>query len=118
MKKALLILTALSAAVLLSTSALAETRGKSLKRAVSEIRKANFIEAEKIYRGLLEKDQTDKEARLGLSFALIKQIKLQEAYENAAQVIVADPLSSRGFALLGTALLRSGEFRNSVESLI
>jgi Flp pilus assembly protein TadD len=74
MKKALLILTALSAAVLLSTSALAETRGKSLKRAVSEIRKANFTEAEKIYRGLLEKDQTDKEARLGLSFALIKQI--------------------------------------------
>jgi tetratricopeptide (TPR) repeat protein len=117
MKKALRILTALSAAILLSTSALAETRGKSLKRAVSEIRKANFIEAEKIYRGLLEKDQTDNEARLGLSFALIKQIKLQEAYENAAQVIAADPLSSRGFALLGTALLRSGEFRNSVEAL-
>jgi len=117
MKKALRILTALSAAVLLSTSVLAETRGKSLKRAVSEIRKANFTEAEQIYRRLLEKDQTDNEARLGLSFTLIKQIKLQEAYENAAQVIAADPLSSRGFALLGTALLRSGEFRNSVEAL-
>jgi tetratricopeptide (TPR) repeat protein len=117
MKKALRILTALSAAVLLSTSALAETRGKSLKRAESEMRKANFTEAEKIYRRLLEKDQTDKEARLGLSFTLVKQIKLQEAYENAAQVIAADPLNSRGFALLGTALLRSGEFRNSVEAL-
>ena len=117
MKKALLILTALSAAVLLSTSALAETRGKSLKRAESEIRKANLTEAEKIYRRLLEKDQTDKEARLGLSFTLVKQIKLQEAYENAAQVIAADPLNSRGFALLGTALLRTGEFRNSVEAL-
>ncbi len=117
MKKALRILTTLSAAVLLSTSVLAESRGKSLKRAESEIRKANFTEAEKIYRRLLEKDQTDKEARLGLSFALIKQIKMQEAYENAAQVIAADPLSSRGFALLGTALLRSGEFRNSIEAL-
>ena len=117
MKKALRILTALSAAVLLSTSALAETRGKSLKRAESEMRKANFTEAEKIYRRLLEKDQTDKEARLGLSFTLVKQVKLQEAYENAAQVIAADPLNSRGFALLGTALLRSGEFRNSVEAL-
>jgi tetratricopeptide (TPR) repeat protein len=117
MKKALRILTALSAAVLLSTSALAETRGKSLKRAESEMRKANFTEAEKIYRRLLEKDQTDKEARLGLSFTLVKQIKLQEAYENAAQVIAADPLNSRGFALLGTALLRSGEFRNSIEAL-
>jgi tetratricopeptide (TPR) repeat protein len=117
MKNAFRIMTVLLAAVLLSVSALAETRGKSLKRAAKEIRNANFSEAEKIYRGLLEKDQTDKEARLGLSFALVKQIKLQEAYENAAQVIAADPLNSRGFALLGTALLRSGEFRNSVEAL-
>src|SRR5215475_1170867 len=117
MKKALRILTVLSAAVLLSTSAWAETRGKSLKRAESEIRKANFTEAEMIYRRLLEKDQTDKEARLGLSFTLIKQIKLQEAYETAAQVIATDPLNARAFALLGTSLLRSGEFRNSVEAL-
>jgi len=117
MTNALRILTVLLTAVLLSASALAETRDKALKRAGGEIRKANYIEAEKIYRYLLEKDQTDKEARLGLSFALVKQIKLQEAYENAAQVIAADPLSSRAFSLLGTALLRSGEFRNSVEAL-
>jgi tetratricopeptide (TPR) repeat protein len=117
MKNALRILTVLVAAVLLSASAWAETRGKSLKRAEGEVRKANYTEAEKIYRRLLEKDQSDKEARLGLSFTLVKQIKLQEAYENAAQVIAADPLNSRGFALLGTSLLRSGEFRNSVEAL-
>src|SRR5262245_18605250 len=117
MKKALRILTVLLAAALLPVAASAETRGKSLKRAEGEMRKANFTEAEKIYRRLLDKDQTDKEARLGLSFTLVKQIKLQEAYENAAQVIAADPLNARGFALLGTALLRSGEFRNSVEAL-
>jgi len=117
MINALRILTVLLTVVLLSTAALAETRNKALKRAGGEIRKANYTEAEKIYRRLLEKDQTDKEARLGLSFALVKQIKLQEAYENAAQVIAADPLSSRAFALLGTALLRSGEFRNSIEAL-
>ncbi len=101
----------------LCMTALAESRGKSLKRGESEMRKANFVEAEKIYRGLLEKDPMDKDAHLGLSFSLIKQIKLQEAYEHAAQVIAADPLSARAFALLGTALLRSGEFRNSVEAL-
>ncbi len=117
MKNALRLLAALLAALSLFAPAFAETRGKSLKRAAGEIRKANFIEAENIYRRLLEKDHTDKEARLGLSFTLIKQIKLQEAYENAAQVIAADPLNSRAFALLGTALLRSGEFRNSVEAL-
>ncbi|MFN0112904.1 MAG: aspartyl protease family protein [Blastocatellia bacterium] len=101
----------------LNFSALAETRGKALKRAEKEIRGANFAEAEKIYRDLLTKNQADKDARLGLSFALIKQIKLQDAYEEAAQVIAADPLNARAFALLGTTLLRSGEFRNSVEAL-
>ncbi len=117
MKIALRILIVSLAIVSLAAIALAESRSKSLKRAESEIRKANFTEAEKIYRRLLESDQTDKEARLGLSFALIKQIKLQESYEEAAQVIAADPLNPRAFALLGTALLRSGEFRNSVEAL-
>src|SRR5574341_2174332 len=117
MKNALRILMVSLVVASLPALLLAESRGKSLKRAESEIRKANFTEAEKIYRHLLEKDQTDKEARLGLGFALIKQVKLQEAYENAAQVIAADPLSARAFALLGTTLLRSGEFRNSVEAL-
>ncbi|MBS1787368.1 MAG: aspartyl protease family protein [Acidobacteria bacterium] len=101
----------------LSLPALAESRAKALKRAEKEMRAANFTEAENIYRQLIEKDLTDKDARLGLSYALVKQIKLQEAYEQAAQVIAADPLNARAFALLGTSLLRSGEFRNSVEAL-
>ncbi len=102
---------------ILCNTAVAESRGKALKRAEKQIRESNFVEAEKIYRQLLERDQADKEARLGLSFALMKQIKLQESYEEAAQVIAADPLNARAFSLLGTALLRSGEFRNSVEAL-
>lgn len=101
----------------LGTMAFAESRGKALKRAEKETRAANFDQAEKIYRQLLEHDATDKEARLGLSFTLIKQTKLQEGYDEAAQVIAADSLNARAFALLGTALLRSGEFRNSIEAL-
>lgn len=120
-KSALRMLTIYAAAVMtvaaLCFPALAETRGKALKRAEKEMRAANFAEAEKIYLHLLEKDQADKEARLGLSFSLMKQLKLQGSYEHAAQVISADPLNARAFALLGTALLRSGEFRNSVEAL-
>lgn len=111
------ILAAMTIVVALSLPTRAETRGKALKRAEKEMRAANFAEAEKVYRQLIEKDMTDKDARLGLSFALVKQIKLQEAYEQAAQVIAADPLNARAFALLGTSLLRSGEFRNSVEAL-
>ena len=113
----MVILAAMTFVVALSFPTLAESRSKALKRAEKEMRAANFTEAETIYRQLIEKDQTDKDARLGLSYALVKQIKLQEAYEQAAQVIAADPLNARAFALLGTSLLRSGEFRNSVEAL-
>lgn len=117
MKRTLRTVFLIGLALSLTLEAFAESRGKALKRADGEIRKANFAEAEKVYRHLLEKEAGDKEARLGLSFALIKQNNLQEAYEHAAQVIAADPLSARAFALLGTSLLRSGEFRNSVEAL-
>jgi tetratricopeptide (TPR) repeat protein len=97
--------------------ALAESRSKAIKRAEKELRQANFEAAEKIYRQLLDRDQHDKVARLGLGFALIKQNRLQESFEHAAQVIAADPLNSRAYALLGISLLRSGEFRNSIEAL-
>ncbi|HKQ72727.1 MAG TPA: aspartyl protease family protein, partial [Blastocatellia bacterium] len=97
--------------------AAAESRGKSLKRAEKELRRANFIEAEKIYRRLLEISSDDKEARLGLSFSLVKLNKYQESYEHAAMVLATDPINARAHALLGTSLLRSGEFRVSIESL-
>lgn len=117
MKVALRIVLSLVAAALLAAATWAESRGKALKRAQGEMRQANFDVAEKIYRKLLEDNRQDKDALLGLSFALLKQLKLADAYEQAAQVIALDPLNARGFALLGTALLRSGEFRNSVEAL-
>jgi predicted aspartyl protease/Tfp pilus assembly protein PilF len=96
----------------------AESRGKALKRAEKEIRGGNFNQAELIYRSLLEQDQDDKDARLGLSFSLLKQNKLLEAFEQASQVIATDSLNGRAFGLMGTALLRSGEFRTSYESLM
>jgi len=104
-------------ALALNQPAGAESRGKALKRAEKEMRRANFSEAEKIYRSLLETNRDDKEARLGLSFALIKLSKFQESYEHAAQALVSDPINPRAHALLGTSLLRSGEFRVSIESL-
>lgn len=94
----------------------AQTRGKALKRAEREVRMGNFEAAEKMYRTLLEKDQVDNAARLGLSFTLIKRINLQSAYEEAARVVAMEPLNGRAHALMGTAMLRSGEFRESIES--
>jgi predicted aspartyl protease len=45
----------------------------------------------------------------------LKQRILQDAYDHAARVVLTDPLSSRAHALMGAAILGSGDFRNSVE---
>jgi tetratricopeptide (TPR) repeat protein len=101
----------------MSASALAATGGdgKARKRANEALRSGDYETAEKQFREVLAKDAHDNEARLGLSFALLKQRKLQDAYDHAARVILAEPLSSRAHALLGTAILATGDFRNSIE---
>jgi len=88
---------------------------KAYGKGYRALRKGDFDQAEKIFRELLNKDAHDLEARLGLSYTQFKQRNLQGAYDNAARVIMQDPLSARGHALLGTAILGAGEFRLSVE---
>ena len=60
---------------------------KAYSKGHKALRKGDYLEAEKIFRDLLNKDAQDVEARLGLSFALLKQRSLQGAYDNAARVI-------------------------------
>ena len=91
------------------------TDKKAYTKGYRAIRKGEYPQAEKIFRELLTKDGQDIEARLGLSFALLKQRQLQGAYDNAARVIMQAPLSARAHALLGAAILSAGEFRLSVE---
>src|SRR5688572_9993858 len=91
------------------------TDKKAYTKGYRAVRKGEYPQAEKIFRDLLNKDAHDSEARLGLSFALLKQRNLQGAYDNAARVIMTHPLSARAHALLGSAILVAGEFRLSVE---
>jgi predicted aspartyl protease/Flp pilus assembly protein TadD len=88
---------------------------KARARAERATREGEFEAAEKIYRELLAKSPRDDAARLGLSRALLKQRKHLEAYDHAARVIARAPESARAHALLGAALLGSGDFRLSVE---
>jgi tetratricopeptide (TPR) repeat protein len=88
---------------------------KAHNKGQKALKKGDFTNAEKIFREILGKDARDIEARLGLSFALLKQRSLQGAYDNASRVIMLDPLSARAHALLGAAILGAGEFRLSVE---
>jgi predicted aspartyl protease/Flp pilus assembly protein TadD len=88
---------------------------KAHNKGQKALKKGDYPTAEKIFREILGKDAHDSAARLGLSFALLKQRNLQGAYDNAARVIMLEPLSARAHALLGAAILGAGEFRLSVE---
>src|ERR1044072_3963089 len=88
---------------------------KAYNRANKALKKGDYPEAEKIFRDLIARDAHDTDARLGLSFALYKLRNFQGAYDNAARVLMLDPLSARAHALLGSAILGAGEFRLSVE---
>lgn len=88
---------------------------KRHERAARLLREGEFEQAEQLFREWLAKHPRDEAARLGLSFALLKQRLYQEAFDAAARVIAIDPLSARAHALLGAALLGSGDFRLSVE---
>jgi tetratricopeptide (TPR) repeat protein len=89
--------------------------GKIRQRASEALKSGDYQTAEKQFRELLAKDAHDEDARLGLSFALLKQRLLQDAYDHAARVILTDPLSARAHALLGSVILASGDFLSSVE---
>ncbi|HSE18215.1 MAG TPA: aspartyl protease family protein [Pyrinomonadaceae bacterium] len=118
-KQRFLRMAALSVAAFVFCFAFAGATHATDKKAYSKgnraLKKGDYTQAEKIFRDLLGKDAHDNEARLGLSFALLKQRNLQGAYDNAARVIMVDPLSARAHALLGAAILGAGEFRLSVE---
>jgi tetratricopeptide (TPR) repeat protein len=120
MTRAVRFIVALGAAVVLwaavgGAGAGAASDNKQRERARRALREGEFEVAEKIYRELLERDPKDLPARLGLGYAQYKQRNLHDAYDNAARVLAVDPLSARAHALLGSALLGSGEFQMSIE---
>ncbi len=89
--------------------------GKTRRRADRALREGEYEEAAKLFRELLADNAHDHKSRLGLSFALLKQRLLRDAYDHAARVIMTDPLSARAHALLGATILAGGDFRDSVE---
>lgn len=88
---------------------------KARNRAQKALRAGDFERAEQLYREVLAKDDQDTLARLGLSHALLKLRRLQDAFDHAARVAALDPLSASAHALLGSAILAAGDFRLSVE---
>jgi tetratricopeptide (TPR) repeat protein len=97
------------------TEAAAVVGDKTRSQAERSLREGEYELAAKLFRDLLAKDAGDNEARLGLSYALLKLKQLTDAYDHAARVLSLDPLSPRAHALLGSVILASGDFRMSIE---
>jgi tetratricopeptide (TPR) repeat protein len=98
-------------ALSISAAGRGDSRGDQLKQAANEWRKGNYEQAEAIYRRLVSDNPADNQARLLLSHALVKQNRLQEAYDEAWRVATSDHSSARARALMGVALLRTGQFQ-------
>lgn len=88
---------------------------KALRQAQKALRTGDYQRAEQLYREILQKDDAEAEAHLGLSKTLLKQQRLRESFEHAARVIAMNPLSAEAHAILGSAILATGDFRLSLE---
>jgi len=88
---------------------------KALRQAQKALRTGDYQRAEQLYREILQKDDSEAEAHLGLSKTLLKQQRLRESFEHAARVIAMNPLSAEAHAILGSAILATGDFRLSLE---
>jgi tetratricopeptide (TPR) repeat protein len=97
-----------------SISAFASNQ-KTLQQAQKALRAGDFERAELLYREVLQKDDGDFAAHLGLSKVLLKQRRLPESFNHAARVIAANPLSAEAHSVLGLAILATGDFRLSLE---
>lgn len=95
----------------------AQNTAKVHREAQKAVRAGDYEKAEKIYRKLLAGNPHDHPARLNLSYMLIKNGRLEEAYQQAMEVVTQEPLNARARALMGLALLRSGVFQRSLEEL-
>ncbi len=100
--------------VLCTVCALANNQ-KALRQAKNALRSGDFQRAEQLYREILQKNDEELEAHLGLSKTLLKERRLQESFDHAARVIAANPLTADAHAILGCAILATGDFRLSLE---
>src|SRR5688572_32521217 len=106
------VLITLSTSVNLPATAAMMVDSKGRQRADKALRDGDYEGAEKMYRALLEKDSHDTRARLGLSQSLLKLRRLRDAYDHAARVILAHPMTARAPALLSAPTLFFSVFLN------
>lgn len=91
--------------------------GRLKKEAQKAMRLGEFERAEKLWSEILAEKPDNHESRLGLSYALYKQRRWVETYNEAEKVKAAQPKNPRALALIGAAYLAAGNFIRAEEYL-
>ncbi len=112
--------------MVLSLSVLAETddrmqfedERKTLKSAEKLLRKGEIVQSEEILRRYLASCPNSVNAKLSLSYLLMKNRKFTESYKIAFEVAKNDNKNARAFALIGNALLNEGRFAEAETILV
>jgi thioredoxin-like negative regulator of GroEL/predicted aspartyl protease len=94
-----------------------ENAAQLIKQAGKLSKKGNLIEAEKLLRRALEINPETSAAKLDLAYLLVKQRRLNEAYDLSFSIAKAEPKNSYAYAVLGVTLLNAGNFREARISL-
>lgn len=95
-----------------------EDTRQQIKQADKLAKKGNVAEAEKILRGIIERDPQNSTAKLKLAYLLLKQKQLFEAYNLSFEIAKAEPKNSYAYAVLGATLLSAGNFKEADRILI
>ena len=114
---ALILICLLTVGFAAANESIGQTNASEIRRTIKEAekmtRRGNYPEAETLLRATLERDPQNSSVRLALAHNLLKQKRLVEAYDISLEIAKAEPKNSRAFAVLGAALLNSGNFRDA-----
>jgi predicted aspartyl protease/Tfp pilus assembly protein PilF len=94
-----------------------EYRDKLTRDGKKALRAGKYEDALNAYRAMIESDPRDVQARLGASFAYLKNANYLLSFEQAGEAINIDRSNARAHALSGISLLRSGFIRAAVGEL-
>jgi len=84
-----------------------------IKQAKKFAKRGEFDEAEKAYTTAVKLRPNDIELKLALAKIYLKQKKLSDAYDIAFSIAKADSSNAEAYAIVGAALLGSGDFKES-----
>lgn len=96
---------------------------KTIRGGLDSVRKGHYEQAVERFEKAITMTPNSIDARLGLSWAYLKQRQFRASVEHAVKVVDQDPENARAHALIGTVLMRvgvlpeaGGEFQRALKS--